>query len=427
MSGLRVAVAGAGLGGLCLAQGLVRAGVDVQIYERDAAPDVRRQGYRLHVDSRAGLALEKCLPPELFRLFLATTGRPGTKFTVLSAQLRVLHETQGTSDRDPDDPATLSTSADRGTLREILAVGLDDRIHLGRELAGYEQDAEGVTLRFADGSTARADLLVGADGVRSAVRRTLLPDAPIVDTGSRVIYGKTPLDDVARRLVPSAMYDGFTAIVGGHVGMAAGLVEFRQPPPEAAAAIAPGARLSPAGDYLMWGVSAQHDRFPAPDPQLAGMDAAALHAVACRAIRSWHPDLRALLAKAAVDETFFIRVRSSERIPAWIPSRVTLLGDAIHAMSPARGSGANTAMLDAANLCAAITGGGDIVAAIGAYEERMRAYGFAAVEASRHAETQTARGGNPLWLWIFNHLPKPRAFARHGNLWQAIVGLLRRC
>nr|BFE72799.1 hypothetical protein GCM10020092_061000 [Actinoplanes digitatis] len=71
---MRVAIAGAGLGGLCLAQGLVRAGVDVQVYERDAALGARRQGYRLHVDARAGLALEKCLPPPLFRLFLATTG-----------------------------------------------------------------------------------------------------------------------------------------------------------------------------------------------------------------------------------------------------------------------------------------------------------------------------------------------------------------
>ena len=58
MSGLRVAVADGGLGGLCLAQGLLKAGVDVTVYERDAALDTRRQGYRLHVDPRAGRALE---------------------------------------------------------------------------------------------------------------------------------------------------------------------------------------------------------------------------------------------------------------------------------------------------------------------------------------------------------------------------------
>ena len=52
----RVAVAGAGLGGLCLAQGLRRAGLSVTVYERDAALGSRPQGYRLHLDARAGLA-----------------------------------------------------------------------------------------------------------------------------------------------------------------------------------------------------------------------------------------------------------------------------------------------------------------------------------------------------------------------------------
>ena len=62
MSGLRVAVAGGGLGGLCLAQGLLKAGVDVTVYERDAQLAARRQGYRLHVDARAGLAAAGLLP-----------------------------------------------------------------------------------------------------------------------------------------------------------------------------------------------------------------------------------------------------------------------------------------------------------------------------------------------------------------------------
>ncbi|MGC4878450.1 FAD-dependent oxidoreductase [Micromonospora sp. DT43] len=413
MSGsLRVAVAGAGLGGLCVAQGLLRAGVDVDVYERDAALHTRRQGYRLHIDSRAALALEKCLPPRLFRLFLATAGRPGSRVTVLSRRLRVLYETPVGPAGDPDDPATLSTSVDRGTLREILAGGLDGRIHWGHELAGYEQDPDGVTLRFTDGSTTRADVLVGADGVSSTVRRVLLPHAEQVDTGTRIIYGRTPLDDAARRLIPSALYDGFTAIAGGHVGLAAGLVEFRRQPVDAAAAIAPDVRLSPASDYLMWAVSAQRDRLPAVDGKLGEADAATLHAVACRAIRSWHPDLRALLGAAAVEETFFVRVRSSRRVPAWNPSRVTLLGDAIHAMSPARGSGANTALMDAAHLCDALTGGSDIVEAIGEYERRMRDYGFAAVDASLRAEAEAARRRNLLWLWVVDHLPKPRGTGR---------------
>jgi 2-polyprenyl-6-methoxyphenol hydroxylase-like FAD-dependent oxidoreductase len=83
---------------------------------------------------------------------------------------------------------------------------------------------------------------------------------------------------------------------------------------------------------------------------------------------------------------------------------VTLIGDAIHAMSPARGSGANTALMDAANLCSALTGSAGLIAAIGGYEERMRDYGFAAVDASRQAEA--AHRGGSLWLRLADHLPK---------------------
>ncbi|MEV6843046.1 NAD(P)/FAD-dependent oxidoreductase [Actinoplanes sp. NPDC051411] len=359
---MRVAVAGAGVGGLGLAQGLRRAGIKVRVFERSAG---RPQGYRLHFDARAGQALEKCLPPALFELVLATAGQPGRAFSVLSRRLRPRHRVES-------DPAAFSTSVDRGILREILSRGLDGAISYDSEVTGFDADADGVTVRLAGGGRFRADVLVGADGVHSAVRRSLLPSAPVEDTGSRVIYGKTLLDDPVRAHLPPALRDGFVAIVGGHVGLATGLVEFRHPPAEFG--------LRPAADYLMWGLSARRDRFPPLDD----LTPAGLHAVALRTIRFWHRDVRALLAAAAADETFLVRVRSSVRVPAWPPSRVTLLGDAIHAMSPAGGSGANIALMDAANLTAALAGAGsEVVTAIEAYERSMRDYGFAAVEASR--------------------------------------------
>ncbi len=77
MMTLRVAAAGGGLGGLCLAQGLLRTGADVTVYERDASLASQRQGYRLHVDARAGLALQACLPPDsLFWLYRRLARRP---------------------------------------------------------------------------------------------------------------------------------------------------------------------------------------------------------------------------------------------------------------------------------------------------------------------------------------------------------------
>src|SRR5215470_10020965 len=89
-SSLRVLVIGAGLGGLCLAQGLRKMGMEVAVYERDTGLAVRTQGHRIHIDSRGEQALRECLPPSLYGLFLATRGQPSrgvTVFRVVDGQL----------------------------------------------------------------------------------------------------------------------------------------------------------------------------------------------------------------------------------------------------------------------------------------------------------------------------------------------------
>jgi 2-polyprenyl-6-methoxyphenol hydroxylase-like FAD-dependent oxidoreductase len=406
---LRVAVAGGGLGGLCLAQGLLRAGAEVTVYERDAGLAARRQGYRLHLDARAGLALERCLPPELLKLFLATCGEPGTRMTVVSERLRVLHQVQAAdSPADRLAPAALSVPVNRQTAREVLAGGLDERIAFDHEVTGYETGARGILVHFAGGRQAEADLLVGADGINSAVSRQYLPALTVTDTGTRCIYGKTPLRDDVPGLLPGPLRQGFVAVIGRGIGMAAGLVCLRQPPPQAAAAIAAHVRLSPADSYLMWAVTAQADRFGLPDDELGRLGPEALHALSATMIRSWHPDLRALHALADVGETFLVPVRVCEPVPAWPPSRVTVLGDAIHAMSPARGSGANTALRDAGLLCRLLAGAGpdhgSLLAAVGEYERQMRDYGYAEVAASREAAARTSARRSGLMSWLHTHL-----------------------
>jgi 2-polyprenyl-6-methoxyphenol hydroxylase-like FAD-dependent oxidoreductase len=351
----------------------------------------------------------------------------------------VLSEQHRTTDADPYASATLSTSVNRQTLREVLAAGLDDRLVFGCELTGYELAGsqlagsqlarrDGIRLHFTDGRQAEADLLVGADGVGSAVRRQYLPAAAPADTGKRCVYGTIPLGPGEADRLPSALRDGFTAVIGGQVGMATGVVRFRQRPEQAAP------WLSPAGDYLMWAVAGDARRFGVADERLTAMSPAELHALTARLIRSWHPDLRALHARAAVDETFLVRIRTSPPVPPWPPSRVTVLGDAIHAMSPARGSGANTALQDAALLCRMLTGtagngartdlagsgtlragngaarnGSDLIAAVGEYERQMRDYGYAAVAASRAAEAETGARHNRLMFWLYRRMTGARA------------------
>jgi 2-polyprenyl-6-methoxyphenol hydroxylase-like FAD-dependent oxidoreductase len=309
----------------------------------------------------------------------------------------ILHELSGDPAADPYAPATLSTSVNRQTFREVLARGLEPKIVFGCELTWYEADKNQIKLHFADGRHAEADLLVGADGVNSAVRRQYLPAAEPADTGARSVYGKTPVSGPVMDRLPAALNEGFTAVIGGRVGMATGLVRFRQPPQQFG--------LSPAEDYLMRAVTADRGRFGVPDDQLTAMDPAGLHRLSGELIRKWHPDLRALHALAEVGETFAVRIRTSPPAQAWPPSRVTLLGDAIHAMSPARGSGANTALQDAATLCRALDAN-EITAAVADYESQMRTYGYQAVAASSQAEAAMGARHSKLLFWFYRRLAR---------------------
>jgi 2-polyprenyl-6-methoxyphenol hydroxylase-like FAD-dependent oxidoreductase len=374
---VRVLVAGGGLGGLCLAQGLRRHGTEVEVFERDPAAHARRQGYRLHVDGRADAGLSRCLPPRLYELFQATTSRPSRRVTVLTEQLRPLHVLE-TPVAGP-----ISTSVDRLTLREILLAGLDDVVRYGARFTRYEALPGGrVRAHFADGRTADGDVLVGADGAGSAVRAQLLPRARLIDTGVRCVYGRTPLGAV-RDAVPGPLWDGFCPVTDRRrLGLALGLVEFRERPAAAAARLAPEVRLTAGEDYVMWCLSARRGVL---GRDLSARDPAGLRDLVAGRIAGWHPDLRELIAKATPAATFALSVRSSLPCRGWAPGPVTLLGDAIHAMAPSRGSGANLALLDAGRLCDALTGPGPLTAAIGGYEAELTRVGFAAVRASLQA------------------------------------------
>ncbi|WP_242613763.1 FAD-dependent oxidoreductase [Herbihabitans rhizosphaerae] len=150
------------------------------------------------------------------------------------------------------------------------------------------------------------------------------------------------------------------------------------------------------GSYLLWAYFARHDGYP---DGLSTMDGARLRETVGELIGDWHPALRALVERSPEETVSLLPIRTSVPIDPWPASTVTLLGDAIHSMTPFRGIGANTALRDARLLCRALVavsrGEAELLDAISDYESAMRAYGFKAVRDSLRTAEQSVSGNRP--------------------------------
>ena len=141
---MKVLLVGAGIGGLALAQGLRRRGVNVAVFERDRTPTDRLQGYRIHINEFGSRALHYCLAPELFEAFLATCGQPNRGIGFFSHRLRELvwFGDDGAAPRDPDPVASVH-SASRTSLRQVLLAGLSDAVYFDKKFSHYDCDGAG--------------------------------------------------------------------------------------------------------------------------------------------------------------------------------------------------------------------------------------------------------------------------------------------
>ena len=148
----------------------------------------------------------------------------------------------------------------------------------------------------------------------------------------------------------------------------------RQRPEKAAAAIAPDVTLEPVDDYVMISCSVPPGTVIPPAAQWTASTPAMLRDAMLTAIDGWHPAARALVQNVDLSSVFVIPFGFLEPAPPWEPSRVTLVGDAAHAMLPTLGLGANLALRDAAHLLDQLSSGKPLTSAIGAYEQDMRDY-----------------------------------------------------
>jgi len=407
ISFIDVAIIGGGPGGLALAQGLRKWGIEAAVFERDTVRADYVQGFRLGIRQRGIDALQAVLPSHLFEAFLGTVGKQPIDRITVDEQFRRL----------PDMPVGVGRedvhrekSVSRVTLRQILLAELGDTYRPGNGFERYEVEPEGTVLaHFADGSVVRANVLVGADGAGSAVRRQLVPGYKSFDTGMRRLAGKISLADAARLgLSPELLAQNVSvhpvggrrmSIAGHHVKPEAyarfGLIG----QDDASYRDIAGTHFDNTTSYLWWNTAYVQGEL-APDTALEKMDGAQLLEALLGHIGHWDELLLQLIRHSDPSTVALLKVRSSEPGSLWETGPVTLLGDAIHAMTYFRALGGNSALYDAGlltdQLVQARRHGKPERAAIHDYENAMREHGYEAVRSSLLAMQRNDNAGQSL-------------------------------
>lgn len=372
---MKVVIAGAGLGGLCLAHGLRQAGLDVQVLERRPSTADQPASYGIHLDPYGLRALRACLPAANWNQLTSSSVPALDVVRFRDQQLRPLavidHEDTAA------DPALHRRAVSRGALRDALLLGLDtatrsgaDTVRWGRAVAGYRHDPGGGLLaRCEDGTELAADLLVGADGSNSRIRAQRLPGVNRQELGILNIAGRVPLTAELSARLPATFTDGSVnnIVPAGPGWMFAATWRID---PDASLA---GATPDPATFFLVWAWAAARESYPA---DLDRRTPAQLRDLVAERVARWSPDIRHLIAVTDPATIAPVPLRTMPQLTAWAPSDVTLLGDAIHNMTPMAGIGANTALRDADQLRQALLAPGphDLNTRVAAYENQMRAY-----------------------------------------------------
>ena len=403
---MRVLIIGAGLGGLTLLHGLRTAGVDAHVYERSPRHGGQPASYGIHLDADGLRALHNSLPAENFKQIDADAVTAPLIIRFRDPRHGILATVDKRFPEHATDPVTKRRAISRGKLREALLLGTDTTAepitHWEKTFDRYEQSSTGVRAYFTDGSRADGDLLVGADGSNSRVRRQRLPDLQRHDLGITNIAGRVPLTRELAATLPADLTDGgINNVVPAGQGWMF-LSTWATGDPD-------NTDLSSGADrYIVWAWAAAASSYSAG---IDDYDGTHLKALVTDRISTWSDPLRAVVAATVPAAINTVPLRTMPQLPPWTPSTVTLLGDAIHNMTPMAGIGANTALRDADQLRQALGTDHDALPAVERYESAMRQYANAALKLStRNARNATLattanRTAFRALLRIGSHLP----------------------
>ena len=389
MARLRILIVGAGLGGLAAASCLLRAGFDVEVFEQ--APALGEIGAGIQISANPmhvlrHLGLERAIAeigvrPGAYVFRLYDTGEIVQQFP-LSAE----HE------RKHGAPYIQLHRADLHELLVAAARALKPGvIHLDMKAEGFREDADGVELRFADGSTARGDVLVGADGLKSTIARQIVGEVPATYTGDAAWRLTVPVERLPKPFLDPVMTlflgPGGHAVCyyirAGKLLNFVGCVETDEVAEESWTVKFPWERLR--DDYV-----------------------------------GWHPDIQAIVDAADRGMCFRWSLHNRPPLRSWSTARATLLGDSAHATLPYLAQGAAMAIEDGAVLARALLQAATVPEALGLYQrnriertarvvrestENRRLYHLGSAEAIRAELGRRDMGADRnAWLYPYNPL-----------------------
>lgn len=335
-----LAIIGGGIGGVALAVACLHRGIPFTLYERDSNFEARSQGYGLTLQ-QASKAIEG------LGIFSLDDGVISTRHLVHTTEGKVIGE-WGVRKWIPSDTKTFTKRSNIHIARQSLRLALleqlggHDVVQWDHQLVHFkESEDEGVHLSFqvnGEIKSAKADLLVGADGIRSTVRSLLIAEdtSPLRYLGCIVILGICPLK--ALEGLDSSLLDSATVFQTANGNERIYIMPY-------------------TADSIMWQLS-----FPMPENEAKALSAQgpqALKEEACRRTQ-WHNPIPQILAATLETQISGYPVYDRELLNSALLEKagaVTLIGDAAHPMSPFKGQGANQALLDALTLARAITKG----------------------------------------------------------------------